>query len=203
VCQPQCDAIAAVDSFAVDITYGYKAVGIVSDGGFEIHADDMGTLKAIVRRQIATPFSVSWSGPIEGSASVTQRKISDNFLSTLNGGGPIVPIQGLPPSATLIVDLATCKFRLFGGASIATRLDDGLGHQTNQDAVVASIQFAGDASTWAAGLRFTGSVAATTPIGAQLQPERNALTPYGFPQSLGLPDGTIGGQAIASLQVVR
>lgn len=201
-----CDGIATVDTFRIGITYGYKAVGLVSDGGFTIDADDQGDLKAVVRRSLAGPFSAAWDGDISASssASITQKKSSGSFVSTLNGGGPMVAFQGTLPKISFIVDLATCKFHLKGGAFIRTRLNDGIGNVTDQDEFVATVQFSGDAKTWRNGLvLFDDVIAAMVTSGAALNPDRDAVSPLGFATSLARADGTLAGQGSGGYVISR
>ncbi|MGH7459991.1 MAG: Ig-like domain-containing protein [Longimicrobiales bacterium] len=200
-----CDGITSVERFEGTVNYGFKAVGIQTDGGFTIHADDMGHLTATMTRMQDGPFTAAWWGPIGGSASVTQRK-SSTGVTTLNGGGAIIalPPAGLP-QMILIVNLATCAYQFRAAAVISTRLVPEVGSPFEGPEMVAQVQFAGNASAWRSGglSRSNGSLAPHSLLWGAMNLDKDAVMPLGLAASLFNPLDLSVGQGTGGFRIDR
>ena len=129
-----CGSVVNANTFDGTLQYDWVFKG--SDGAFVVDAEYHGSLKATLTRLSTTPFSVSWSGDISGTASFKETRndpTTPGSTTTLQGEGAIVPILGQLPKMTLIVDVATCTYQLNAGASLNEVLTDPNGTKTRSD----------------------------------------------------------------------
>jgi len=181
-----CGGITNVPAWDGQIDYGFKVVKAMSDGGFEISADDMGRLTATLTLRSTGPFLALWHGDTKGSASITQKKESGNTVSTLSGGGSVQPDPLLGPAQmSLIVNLQNCTYRVITGAVISATLTESYGAIT-QVQTVAQIVFAGPLGAWQTLnlSRLTDAMEAHSFVWAGLNPDKDVLLPQGFVLSL-------------------
>ncbi len=176
-----CDGITNVTAFEGQIEYGFKAVRVRTESGAEISADDNGTLKATMTLRSTGPFLALWHGDITGNASVTQEMRFGDDITTLRGGGSMVPVPGLGhPQMSLIVNLQTCRYRLIAVAAIsATLTERGVAQTSNQQ--VTQMQFENILGAWRLGwLRENDSLPAHSIIWGALNLNKDTLMPLGL-----------------------
>jgi len=188
----QCYGIASATGFQGSIAYGFKAVDQTTPAGFQVSADDNGSLHATMTRSTNGPFIAAWVGELSGasSASVTQKLTNGNEVSTYTSTSGVMmpqPALGGLPKLTLLVDLQQCTYRVVSGASLATLLTDQFGNRIASVDIVATIQFAGAVpQNWQTGgiARGNGTMGGHSTVWGALHPEADALMPLGFATQL-------------------
>lgn len=187
-----CYGIASAAGFHGSIAYGFKTVDLETDGGFFITSDDNGNLQADLTPLLIAPTQASWSGALTASSSagVTQRKTDGatniSYYNSTTGDILPQPVIGLP-KLTLIVDLQSCGYRVYSGASVATVLIDQFGNHIDAVDIVATIQFAGTVpADWrTAGIaHLNGTLGGHSTAWGGLHLDQNALMPLGFAAEL-------------------
>jgi len=142
-----------------------------------------------------TQLHRAYAGDVEGTASFKETRrdpAMPNSTYTRQGEGAMVPILGLMPQWTLIVDLVACTISLDGGVSLNVLTTDPDGKTSRQDELVAVLhKRAGPLDHDLTGGYTIGWQAASVPWAAQNRAE-NSFAPLGYAAQLADADGRIG-----------
>ncbi|MBC7894398.1 MAG: Ig-like domain-containing protein [Cytophagaceae bacterium] len=180
-----CDNIANQLEFdgAIQFTYG----GRQTMDGVEVISGITGTLNAVLTRlglPLPPPAIQVWSGPITGGFTLTDvsTDLSNGAKRRLDGAGPVFTTPPTPSTMSLLVNLATCRWRATVITSGALRLTDEQGRTTAQDGPLQTLQSAeGPLGSWRTfGLDLNGQYPGHAVAWTGLNPTGAAFAPLGF-----------------------
>jgi hypothetical protein len=196
VCNP---AVTSANSFEALLLYDWVYRG-TSDGGYLIDAEYHGDVTANLSLLSATPLQIAWTGDVVGTASFKESRqdvTTPNSTSTLQGEGSIVPLLGLMPKMTLIVDPVACTYTIDVGITLNTLHTDPDGKQTRKDALIVNMH---------AGVRpleptpdivlpFNANFEGRSQLWAVMNRDRDSFVPLGFAAELANPITVVMGGA--------
>jgi hypothetical protein len=182
---PGCNGIAAANTFQATLDYDWMGVG-TTQGGFVIHSEYKGNLKATLTRVSATAAQATWAGDLTGTASIEESKANPTTpgtTSTLKGTGVIVPVGGgVRPRMTLVVNLPACTYQMEANTTLNALRTDPSGSTSRSDVQVAVLQAKGGRpiGTLSTGASGNGTFDAHSQAWSSLNPNQDAFIPLGL-----------------------
>lgn len=183
-----CNGIPSANTFQGTLDYDWVGVG-TTQGGFVIHSEHHGNLKATLTRISATATQATWAGDVTGTASVEETKASPTTAgttTTLKGDGAMVALAGgSKPTMTLVVDLQACTYQLEATAALnALRTEPG-GSTSRSDVQVAMLHAKGGRPLAALSTAASdGSFDGHSQTWSGLNPDQDAFIPLGLAAEL-------------------
>lgn len=182
---PGCNGIATANTFQGTLDYDWLGVG-TTQGGFVIHSEYKGNLKATLTRVSATAAQATWAGDLTGTASFEETKANPTTpgtTSTLKGTGAIVPLAGgVRPRMSLVVNLQACTYQLEANAALNALRTDPSGTTSRADIQVVVFHAKGGRplGTLSTGASDGGTFGAHSQAWSSLNPDQDAFIPLGL-----------------------
>jgi hypothetical protein len=133
---------------------------------------------------LPAPAIQAWSGIINGGFTLTDLAIDGSTGETrrLDGAGPAFTTAPTPSTMGLLVNLATCTYRVTAIVSGALRLTNARGQTTFMDGPVNSLQSAElPLGSWRTfGLDLAGQYPGHAVAWSALNPNQATFAPLGF-----------------------
>jgi hypothetical protein len=186
---PGCNGVVAGNTFQGTLDYDWGGVG-PTQGGFVIHSEQKGSLKATLTRLSATAAQATWAGDITGTASLEESKAnptSPGTTSTMKGGGAMVALaSGVRPTMTLVVDLQACTYQLEASTTLNALRTDPSGSTSRSDIQVAILHTKGGRplGTLSTGASGEGTFDGHSQAWSSLNPNQDAFIPLGLAAEL-------------------
>jgi hypothetical protein len=184
-----CNGVTAANTFQGTLDYDWGGVG-PAQGGFVIHSEQKGSLKATLTRISATAAQATWAGDVTGTASLDESKsnpAASGTTSTMKGGGSMVALaSGAKPTLTLIIDLQACTYQLEANATLNALRTDPSGSTSRSDVQVAILHTkAGRAlGTLSTGASGDGTFDGHSQTWSGLNPNQDAFIPLSLAAEL-------------------
>jgi hypothetical protein len=180
-----CNGIPAANTFQGTLDYDWIGVG-TTQGGFVIHSEHHGSLKATLTKRSATAAQATWAGDVTGTASVDETKANPatpGTTSTLKGGGAMVALAGgAKPTMTLVVNLQACTYQLEANATLNALRTEPAGGTSRSDVQVAVLHAKGGRPLGALSTAASnsGSFDGHSQTWSGLNPDQDAFVPLGL-----------------------
>jgi len=183
-----CSAILAANTFQGTLDYDW--VGVGNAGGFVIHSEQHGRLKATLTRLSTTATQATWTGDVTGTATIEESKTlptnSATSSTTKGDGAMVTPTGGAKPKMTLVVDVQTCTYQVDANATLNVLRTQPDGSTSRSDVPVAVLHAKGGRPVGTASRvapddgRFDGH----SQTWAGLNPDQDAFIPLGLAAEL-------------------